>query len=224
MPKVSLQVLFIRCPIAACGEQIAAGLQLVAGPQARFLPGHGKRAQKPLEELQPRAVDIGVGQCRDLVLHAYDQNVCVGGADVVLDEKQPAVLGRRGAEARVIEFQRCGAIEAFHEGPHQRSPPLRQSVNPRSLQCLVGSLRLQLVDAAVRIHDEQMQAIAALAIARCHRIDAVSGNGSMIDRRPAEVPFRRAASVRRLRSGRHASMVSTPAQARRTISGACGMR
>ena len=89
----------------------------------------------------------------------------VVGADVVLDQQPVPVAGGRGVQARMVELQRAGAVQAAHEGRHARVVPAvrRQLPGAGAVDRFGREPRSQPVERLVQVHDRDVQAVAVFA-------------------------------------------------------------
>ena len=119
---------------------------------------------------------IGLGDADREILDMDDDHVRVRCADVVLDHK-PSVRPRGGCgQARMVEFQLRGAIDAGHEGRDQRPISVSNIIGGGAVHALLGQRRLHRVELLVQIHHKAMQAVRLAMPCLRHR-----GNGAGID-------------------------------------------
>jgi hypothetical protein len=110
----------------------------------------------------------------------------IGRADIVLNEQAAVVLGCRRAEAGMVELQRRRAIDAFHEGLDAPPSLFRKAVHPGAGNGLHRGRGLKLVDGAVGIHDDEVEAVARLAVPRSECRDQIAGNRRIVEHRELE--------------------------------------
>lgn len=91
-------------------------------------------------------------------------HMCIRRADVVLNYQAVSSPGCCRAEARMVEFQRRGTIDAGHERAYQRIVARAEIVSGRALDLLLREADLQCIELLVQIHDQPMQAVAALPV------------------------------------------------------------
>lgn|GEM_PF-1332641 len=99
------------------------------------------------------------------IFDRHHQHVHVVRTDVVLDEQARAVARGRRIQPRVRELERCRAPESAHERPHQGPILGREPPDVRPVELLGGDLGGQRIERLVQVHHQQVQAIAALALA-----------------------------------------------------------
>ncbi len=110
-------------------------------------------------------MQVGIGHGDGVLDHLDDQHVCVVGADIVLDQQPVLLAGRSGLKARVVQLERRGAVHPPHEGAHAQ-PVLRPQLPAvRAVDLFAGNLHRQLVEVLVQVHDEDMKAVALVAVA-----------------------------------------------------------
>ena len=63
MAQIALEIGTIAGAVGPCGQEIGAGFEPVARARIRILPGYVEGGKKALEELEPRAVHVRVGEC-----------------------------------------------------------------------------------------------------------------------------------------------------------------
>ena len=146
-------------------ERFAGG----QGGGALGVPGGAAGFQHVLEKRQAFGVHVGVGDADGLVLHVNDDDVGVGGADVVLDDQ--AVAGPRGGggEAGMVELQFGGAVEAGHEGCDQGAIGFVEVVGGGAVEGFFGEVGLQGVELLVQVHHQPVQAVGVAMAGAHHR-------------------------------------------------------
>ncbi len=130
--------------------------------------------EEPHEELRARPVNVGIGDGDFRTFDVDDNDMRIGRADVVLDDKPAAAARCGGAKAGMAESQAARPVEPAHESPDTLLFGGRQPVHPRSRQRLDGGLRLDPVQRLVHVHDEQMLAIGTSGAGRGHGGDRPS--------------------------------------------------
>jgi hypothetical protein len=99
--------------------------------------------------------------------------VGVVGADVVLDQQALAIAGGRGVQARMVELEGRGAVQACHEGPHPLPIPGFELPHLGAVDDLAGQQAGELVERLVEVHHQQMQAVCAFPAAVGEGIELV---------------------------------------------------
>ena len=89
----------------------------------------------------------------------------VVGADVVLDQQAWAVARDGGVKPGVRKLQIGGAVQAAHEGADQRAVIVLHLPGVGAVHVFGGHFTRQCIDLLVQVHDQQVQAVAALAVA-----------------------------------------------------------
>ncbi len=76
--------------------------------------------------------------------------------------------------------------DAFHEGLDAPPSQFRKAVHPGAGNRLHRGRGLKLVDGAVGIHDDEVEAVARLAVPRSERRDQIAGNRTIVEGRELE--------------------------------------
>ena len=98
-------------------------------PRHRVLPAHVETVEQVLKEDQAVDMHVGVGQRDPPPLDVNDQDVGLGHPDVVLDHQPLAAAGGGRPQARVVELEFTGPVDAGHEGGDKRAVVLEHSVD-----------------------------------------------------------------------------------------------
>ena len=144
------------------------------GSDARFghRPVRAQGAEQSLEKSEAAAVQVRIRQSHGVLLHLDYQHMGVIGTDVVLHQQTRAISGGGGVQARMVELERCRAVEPTHEGTDQATVGIAQLPDLRTVDHLAGQGLGQVVDLLVQIHDQQVQAVPAIALALGQAVQA----------------------------------------------------
>ena len=142
-----------------------AGVEPFGNPGVEHLPAKAHVFKHLPEKPETAGVQVGVGERDRAVLHLDDQHVDVVGADVVLDQQAWAVACDGGVEPGVRKLQLGRAVQAAHEGAYQRAVIVLHLPGVGAVHVFGGHFTRQCIDLLVQVHDQQVQAVAALAVA-----------------------------------------------------------
>ena len=81
----------------------------------------------------------------------------------------------------MVEFQRCRAVDASHESGDQRPIRIADAVSTAAVDRFAGERRLQRIQGAVHVHDQQVQAVATCPVARGDGANDVAGELVVVD-------------------------------------------
>ena len=177
----------IECDLVGALETPAAEDEAPAlGKTGRLLragvvPCDGRPFEQAHEERRASLVNVGVGQRCDGAAHAYHQHVRVGGANVVLQHQRIAASHRRGAKPGMVELERCGGVQATHEGADARPVGFADGKGLRAVDGLARQRHLQGVELPVQIHDQQVEAVTAFALGMRHGVEEPGRQPIVID-------------------------------------------
>ena len=103
-------------------------------------------------------------------------HVRIGRADVVLDHQAIAAARRGRAEAGMVELERRRALHPGHERCDQGAVAVTEAVGARAVDRFGRDLRLQPVQRLVRVHDDEVHAVAALPLGSGQPVDLDRGD------------------------------------------------
>jgi len=206
--EVVLQFLRLARRVGADAEVIDAVLHRMVGARAGVLPAEPPALEQALQEEQALHVHVGVGELGAQALDMHDEDVGVGGADVVLQHQGVARARRRRAQAGMVELQRQGLVHAAHEGADEGAVLAADVVGLGAVDHFGGHPGLEGVEHLVHVHHQQVQAVGLFAVARGHGGDLLAGDevvrlapglgGEQLQACGEAAPFRAARGLDRL--------------------------
>jgi hypothetical protein len=136
---------------------------LVAKPGCRMTvksaPMHLEFVEERDEEFRARQMHVAVDDSHPMLIDGDHQDVRIGRADVVLDQKPAARARGHGVEPRMVEFQGTRIVQPAHEAFDRRMVFGPQAEDMRTCHDFFRAGGSQSVERFVQVHHQPMQAV-----------------------------------------------------------------